>query len=192
MTAVILAGGRSSRMGRDKLKLEIGGEQLLTRMVRRFSSSFDRVLVSVGTADRYPELGDSRVEDLFPGMGPMAGLHAALQKAGEDVFLVGGDMPYATPEAALRLIGLAEINGAAIVTLRNAEGRPEPLFGFYRYPVLPEAEELLRSGKQKMGFLLQRCGAATVTAEELGENGERLLRNLNEPEDYQKLLLEWS
>ena len=160
MTAVILAGGQSRRMGTDKMKLTVAGEPLLLRNLRRFQGAFPRVLVSTASPARYPELGDIRVYDRYPGAGPLSGLHAALTAAGEDVFLVGGDMPYAGPEQAEKLISLCGDCEACVLT--DGEGRWEPLFGYYRYSVLPKAEALLESGKNRMAGLLSslRLGLA--------------------------------
>ena len=83
MTVVILAGGQSRRMGRDKLRLTLGGETLLQRALRRYGEVFPRVLVSVAGPEKFPELGERRVFDVFPGAGPLAGLHAGLLAAGD-------------------------------------------------------------------------------------------------------------
>lgn len=188
MTAVILAGGQSKRMGTDKMKLTVEGETLLARTVKRFSTVFPRVLVSTASPERYPELGDIRVYDRYPGAGPLAGLHAALSAAGEDVFLVGGDMPYASPEKAMRLAALC--GDAEACVLLDADGRWEPLFGYYRDSVLEKAEALLNAGQNRMAGLLSGLNVREVRLAELGEGAENLLRNLNKPEDYEKLRLE--
>lgn len=188
MTAVILAGGQSKRMGRDKMRLNVAGEPLLLRSLRRFQAVFPRVLVSTASPDRYPELGDIRVYDRYPGAGPMAGLHAALRAAGEDVFLVGGDMPYASPEKAVKLISLCGDCEACVLT--DGDGRWEPLFGYYRYSVLEKAEALLEAGRNRMAGLLSELKLREVRLAELGESSDSLLRNLNKPEDYEKLRLE--
>ena len=65
MTIVILAGGESRRMGRDKLRLTLEGEALLERALRRWEAEFPRVLVSVGDPGRYSWLGDRRVPSLI-------------------------------------------------------------------------------------------------------------------------------
>ena len=124
MTAVILAGGKSRRMGRDKLLLPLSGERLLDRAVRRYREVFPRVLVSVSGPERYPELGEARVCDRYPGAGPLAGLHAGLLASGDDVFLTGADMPFSSPEKALQLISLCGEKEACVLT--DADGRWEP------------------------------------------------------------------
>ncbi len=189
MTVIILAGGQSRRMGRDKLSLPAAGETLLSRALRRYRAVFDKVLVSVAGPEKYPELGDARVFDRYPGAGPMAGLHAGLLRAGEDVFLTGGDMPFSSPEKALLLASLAGEKDACVLT--DGDGRWEPLFGFYRLSVLPRAEELLSSGRRSMGALLGSIALREVDLAELGEGPDSpLLRNVNVPADYEKLRLE--
>ena len=189
MTVVILAGGQSRRMGRDKLRLTLGGETLLQRALRRWGEMFPRVLVSVAGPEKFPELGDRRVFDAFPGAGPLAGLHAGLLAAGEDVFLTGADMPFSSPEKALRLASLCGEAEACVLT--DGTGRWEPLFGYYRPSVLPKAEALLSSGRRSMGALLGSVKLREVSLAELGEDEDsRLSLNVNVPEDYEKLRLE--
>ena len=189
MTVVILAGGQSRRMGRDKLRLTLEGETLLARAVRRYGEVFPRVLVSVAGPGKFPELGDRRVFDVFPGAGPLAGLHAGLLASGEAVFLTGADMPFSSPAKALALTALCREADACVLT--DADGRWEPLFGYYRPSVLPKAEELLSSGRRSMGALLASVRLREVAPAELGEGPDSLLtRNVNVPEDYEKLRLE--
>ena len=189
MTVIILAGGQSRRMGRDKLLLPLEGETLLQRALRRYGEVFPRVLVSVAGPEKLPELGEMRVFDRFPGAGPLAGLHAGLLAAGEDVFLSGADMPYSSPEKALLLSSLCGDADACVVT--DSGGRWEPLFGFYRASLLPKAEALLASGRRSMASLLSSVSLREVSLEELGEGEDSLLlRNVNRPEDYEKLRLE--
>ena len=189
MTVVILAGGQSRRMGRDKLRLTLGGETLLERALRRWGEVFPRVLVSVAGPEKFPELGDRRVFDAFPGAGPLAGLHAGLLAAGEDLFLTGADMPFSSPEKALRLASLCGEAEACVLT--DMTGRWEPLFGYYRPSVLPKAEALLSSGRRSMGALLGSVRLREASLAELGEGEDgRLLLNVNVPEDYEKLRLE--
>ena len=189
MTVVILAGGQSRRMGRDKLRLTLGGETLLARALRRWGEVFPRVLVSVAGPEKFPELGEQRVFDRFPGAGPLAGLHAGLLAAGEDVFLTGADMPFSSPEKALMLASLCGEAEACVLT--DETSRWEPLFGYYRPSVLPKAEELLTAGRRSMGALLGAVRLPEVKLAELGEKPDSpLARNVNVPEDYEKLRLE--
>jgi len=190
MTAVILAGGQSRRMGRDKLRLTLEGEGLLERALRRWEAACDRVLVSVADPEKYPWLGDRQVADRYPGAGPMAGLEAALTLTGGPVFLTAADMPFASPEAGKRLAALCPEEAEACVLL-GPDGRLEPLFALYKPALLPTARGLLEAGRRSMLALLDRSRVYAVRPGELGDAWDpRLLLNLNEQADYEKLRLE--
>ncbi len=184
---IILAGGKSSRMGRDKLMLELGGETFLGSLARRFSEKYDRVYVSLARPEKYPEITLPRIADIHPGLGPIGGLHAALSGTGGDVFLVAADLPLSTPEAAERVMEFAspELDAVAPMT---SDGRYEPLFAWYSRKCLPEVERAIREGRYKMAALLDLLDVRFLRPEELGDAWrEGLLSNINRPEEYEKL-----
>ena len=180
MTAVVLAGGGSRRMGRDKTALYFRGETLLQRACRRFGEVFDPVWVSVRTPKE--AVPAEQIADEFPGCGPMAGLHAALKRRPEGgVFLLAADLPLAEPELALRLIGLGQGHQACVP-------EREPLFGWYGPEALEPAEQLLRAGEYRMTELLRRLDTRFVPLAELGRpDAEHTLLNVNDPEAYRLL-----
>ena len=184
---IILAGGKSSRMGRDKLTLELGGETFLGSLARRFSEKYDRVYLSLAQPEKYPEIDLPRIADIYPGHGPISGLHAALTATGGDVFLVAADLPLSTPEAAKRVMSFAspELDAVAPMT---ADGRYEPLFAWYSQRCLPEAERAIREGRYKMAALLDLLRVRFLRPEELGDVWrDGLLSNINRPEEYERL-----
>ena len=177
--ALILAGGRSSRMGRDKVNLRFRGETLLERAVRfwRESGRVDAVYVAVGQPDHIPLLpeGAIPVTDLVQARGPMGGLHAAFRTTGAELLWVCGvDMPFLTADAIL-----PEPEGDALVYRHH--GRREPLLGVYRRTVLPVMEEMLSAGEGKLGLLLDRVSTRYVDASPALEG---VFRNVNTPEEY--------
>lgn len=189
-SAVILAGGQSRRMGRDKPALPFRGESLLAGAVARFSRGFTHVAVSVARAESYPEIAAEHVVDRYTGCGPMAGLHAALLTLGGDVFLTAADMPFADPETALRLIALC--GAADVCVIRDGQGRYEPLFAFYRQRVLPEAAALLERGRYSLLALFERVRVREVSLAELGLGPDSpVLLNINRPDDYARLVAEF-
>ena len=190
-TAVVLAGGRSSRMGRDKLMLDAGGRTLLERVVSRFSEEFDELYLSVAEAEKYPEIAARRVVDIYRGAGPLSGLHAALKSIpGDGVFLVAADLPYACPKAAMRIIELGGDKDVCIIRL--PDGRIEPLFGYYRKTLLPRCEEAITSGDYSMSGIIQNADTKYIAPDMLGELwDENLILNINYPEDYNKAALEF-
>jgi molybdopterin-guanine dinucleotide biosynthesis protein A len=178
-TVAVMAGGKSSRMGRDKLLVDLNGETLVARAVREFGGAFDTVLLSVAGTKKY-DVPAEPVEDVFKGCGPLGGLHAVLLRTeDEGVFLVAADMPFATAEAALKVVSAC--GGAEICVPAWEDGRVEPLFAYYKKELAARAEKLLREGRRSMRSLLEVSRVATVPAASLGE--ARLLENVNTPED---------
>ena len=185
---VILAGGKSRRMGRDKLKLSLDGRTLLESAVDRFKEVFEDVYLSVADETKYPEIQLRRIVDILPGAGPLSGLHAALTSLpGDGVFFVAADLPFACPLAAKRLIELCGESDACII--RNPDGRLEPLFGYYRKTILPLCEKAIKSGDYRVFEILLNAKTQFAAPDELGELwDEKLIVNINFPEDFEKLL----
>lgn len=172
---VILAGGKSMRMGTDKTRLLLGGETLLQRAVRRFSEAFENVIISANG-----DTGISGVRvlpDIKTGLGPISGLHAALSEL-DSVFLVAADMPFADPEWAKKIINAADGHDACTATLN---GRTEPLFAFYTSRILPLAENAIDAGDYRLHRLLNSVDTVQIPVD------ARILVNINRPEDYEKI-----
>lgn len=181
--ALILAGGRSSRMGSDKAKLAFGGQSLTERAVDFWKSVpfIDRVIVSVGGEGHFETLpeGVTAVPDRYPGCGPMAGLHAAFTMTDAEVLYVSAvDMPFLTRDALL-----PPPKGDAIVYVNH--DRPEPLLGAYRRSILPALESSLQSGDRKLRLLLDRIETEYVP---LPEKYESAVLNLNTREELLRAL----
>ena len=182
MAAVILAGGKSSRMGRDKLTLELNGQTLLQSAVDRFAQEFETVCLSVADLSKYPQVQVHQIADIYPGAGPLSGLHAALKQFSE-VFLVAADLPYSSPRLAKRVIELC--GGHETCVIRLPDGRLEPLFGFYRSSILPRCEAAIKLKDYRMTEILQNSDTRYVSPDELGDLwAEKLLINVNYPQDY--------
>lgn len=181
--ALILAGGRSSRMGSDKALLPLGGETLLARAADfwRGVSGIDGVIVSTGSEEHLPTLpaGVIGVPDLYPGCGPMAGLHAAFTLTDAEVLYVSAvDMPFLTPDALL-----PEPTGDAAIYVN--QNRPEPLFGAYRRSCLPSIEKALADGERKMRTLLDRVDTEYIP---LPDTLREAVSNLNTRADVLRAL----
>lgn len=182
--AVILSGGRSSRMGRDKAGLPLGGQTFLDRLTEGFTPLFDGVYVSVDRPGRYP--GRRELPDLRPGQGPLAGLEAAFCRTGaEEVFLAAVDLPFASPALAAKVLeGMGE--GDACV-IRRKDGKAEPLFALYRRSCLPPLTDCLNQGRRAVMALLDRVDCRWLEEEDLPEfQLEQILWNINTGEDYRR------
>ena len=186
--AVILAGGRSRRMGRDKRALPFGNETLLLRAVRLYSGCFDRVYLSVSGDEKHIDADVDRIEDIFRGCGPLAGLHAALLKTNaEGIFLLAADLPFANPEAARFIAQQGRGRDACII--KTDDGHCEPLFGYYARSILPRVQEALAAGVYAMTTLYRDADVRFIDAAELGDLWhENMLLNINSPEDYERAI----
>ncbi|MDR3209459.1 MAG: molybdenum cofactor guanylyltransferase [Oscillospiraceae bacterium] len=181
---IILAGGRSARMGRDKLRLPFGGQSLLAAAVRRFSEVFPLVYVSAGERE-VEDTGAPVLRDIFPGRGPLSGLHTALTRLDcGGVFLTAADMPFSDPREAERLIALALAGEYdAVAAAGDLDSRLEPLFAYYRKTLLAQADAAIRSESYSLNALLR---AANTLRAPLAD--AKTLLNINSPEDYAALL----
>ena len=147
ITTVILTGGKSRRMGRDKGELPVGESTLLERMIDRWTGVFDAVAVSAGEGGRTLPAEVPALLDRHPGAGPMAGLEAALAELETDaVFLTAVDMPFG--DAALARWMAERMGQADVCTIRRGDGRPEPLFALYRKSCLPVITRSLEEGRR--------------------------------------------
>lgn len=104
MIAVILSGGQSRRMGRDKALLEFDGKPMLRHLVELYRPWFDGVYVSVNQAGRFDTAGAGEIVDRRPGIGPLAALESIfLETDAEIAFLTATDLPFGDPETARQL-----------------------------------------------------------------------------------------
>ena len=177
-SAVILAGGRSSRMGADKAALPFRGGTFLSRQTEKLRALGIRDIVIAG----YPAPEGARaVEDILPGRGPLSGIHAGLNAVENDRALVlAVDTPL-VPEGLLRRLMEQHRGG---VTLASVNGRAEPLIGVYDKSLGPWCEDILRGSDTAVARLLRMARCTTVEF----DGDASLLANCNTPEDYEKLM----
>ena len=186
-TGVVLAGGESRRMGRDKLRLMVGGKPLLARVCLALASRCDEILVVGGCAPA----GARHVPDLRPGrQGPLVGIEAGLLAARHRaVFVAAGDMPFLTGALAGYLLGL--LSGDIPAVVPDFGGRLHPLCAAYerevRFPASAALDRGTRSVRELLGTLPD---VRYVPEEELRQFGdpELLLANVNSPEDLDRAL----
>lgn len=182
--AVVLTGGRSRRMGRDKARLPWGATSLLEHVLEAVRAEFDSVLLSAAAADEYPDLGVPVVADPVPGAGPLAGVVAALEAVDEDwLFATACDMP--CPDAAVwrALAARAHADSDAIVP-RTARGL-EPLCAFYHRRCLAAFRRRLETTHRALHEAVADVQATIVEADQLPAGaGARAFVNVNTPAEY--------
>lgn len=167
---VVLAGGASSRMGRDKALLEIGGETLVAGAARRLGEICDEVLI----ADAGRGLLPGSIPD-GPGKGPAAGiLGAARVRPGHSLLVLAVDLPRVPVTLLAKLAG-----SDADLAVPRWEGGLEPLCALYGPAALAALEERVGQGRLDLRTLAETPGLRVRYLEEPGE----VFLNLNRPED---------
>ena len=174
VSAVILAGGRSSRMGVSKAELPWDGTTLLLHQLRKLRALGIRDLIVCGSV--HVE-GAKSVTDIYPQKGPLGGIHAGLLAAKrESVLVTGVDTPL-VPERIYRELIAAHTGGSTVLAHGD---KLEPLIAVYDRSLIPTAEELLLAGRCSVRGLLNEAW----TKRFLCPLDEKLLCDCNTPEDY--------
>jgi molybdopterin-guanine dinucleotide biosynthesis protein A len=186
LAGFLLAGGKSGRMGRDKAFVHFRGETLLDRALSTLRAVTPK-LVLVGPRDKFALYG-TVVEDVFPGAGPLAGIHAALRATVTDLnLLFAVDLPLVTPGLLRYVIGRAE-NSAALVTVPRTSDGWQPLCAIYRKAFADNAEPALTQGRNKVDALFTPDILEVITEQELRAAGfsSGLFKNVNTPDDLEE------
>ncbi len=182
ITAIILAGGQSRRMGRDKASLPLGEQTLLEQLIEQLAGRFQEIIISVSKGQPYPLNNVRQVEDRYENAGPLAGLLAGLQASSSDISLV---VPCDQPEIDLGIVrDMLQVLGQHDLVYPRLDGQiPHPLFALYRRSLWPVIEKLINEGKLSVLHLLTE-----VKAVALDIPASRLPWHLNSLEDYQNYL----
>ena len=196
----LLTGGKSSRMGADKAFLDFGGQTLLHRALTVMGPVCGKVSI-VGDPARFAESGSTKydaakydaakygsvVADIFPGCGPLAGIHAALVHSKAELnLMLAVDMPFVSPELLAFLFATAEdADNHAIVTVPRTSKGLQPLCAVYRRDFSVAAEQALRAGKYKIDAAFSSVSIRVIAEDELAAAGfsEQSFFNLNTPQD---------
>ncbi|MDD2319887.1 MAG: formate dehydrogenase accessory sulfurtransferase FdhD [Geobacteraceae bacterium] len=184
VTAVILAGGKSTRMKSNKALLPYSGELFIERIHRQLSALFPEVMLVTNTPELYRFLPCRMVPDEYQGLGSLAGIHAALKHSStEYVFVVACDMPYLNSELLRQMVAKAQ---GCDVVIPESDGGYEPLHAIYRKSCLPAMEEALQSGKIKIVDCFDWSKVSVVSRDEIVAVDPEFLsfRNINTPEEY--------
>ncbi len=193
---VVLAGGRSSRMGAPKAALEWHGSTLLHRTAALVARAVDGPVVVVRAAGQeLPDLprGAEVLEDLREGRGPLQGMAvglAALQDRADAAFVCSTDLPFLHPELVHRL--LRALDDDVDVVLPVARGFPQPLAAVYRTSLAERVAKLVEAERLRPAFLFDECPTRRLGDDALLADARlasldpdlESFANINEPSDY--------
>lgn len=205
LNGIILAGGRSRRMGRDKALLDIGGKPLLAVLLGRMAGICGEIVISAGDAERGAEyrqaltgfVADSETAgfvpdsvmanvsfavDRYAGCGPLAGLHAGLSGLPDGyAFIMGCDMPGLSEPLVRRMLAAAEAADADIAHVPD-----QPFHSLCHTRAAEPLARLLEQGEYRVMRALEQLKAVTVEPESAEER--QAFVNLNTPEAYRRFM----
>ncbi len=191
-TAIVLTGGRSSRMGRPKALLLFDDEPLVVHIVARLRGLFSEIVVVAAAEQDLPSMPVSVVRDEVPEQGPVGGLYYGLRASISDInFVTACDSAFLNRRLISHLVSL--VPGYDVVVPRW-QGRLQPLHAVYRRSVLPLLDQRLANGELRMVDLFDNVRARVVDEHEISRFDPQGLSffNMNTPEDYADALKRWS
>lgn len=185
-TGVVLAGGKSSRMGENKAFLQVDGRPSIERVVAALREVFPEVMIA-GDPDLYGNLAEKVVPDIVPGIGPLGGIHAALTFASHElVFISACDLPFADGELARYIAQRAEGFDAAVPYVG---GRLEPLFAAYRKTCLQPVTRCIEAGSRRVAGFFGEVRVCYLNEADFSwrHNFRRVFLNVNTPAEVKRL-----
>ncbi len=198
VTCIILAGGKSSRMGRNKALMKLGDKTVIERMIDIVDPVFEKKILITNTPEDFKFLGLSVYEDVYKYKGPLAGIHSGLlHSQTEKNFVISCDIPLMSAEMIKYIV---EFPSESPVTICEAAGYLQPLAGVYSKKIfndldkhLKDFEKLSAEGKIKhkkncgMHEFLDSIPPEIIHPEGLDFYSDDLFINMNNPEDYEQI-----
>ena len=186
VTAFILAGGKSTRMGADKAFVEYDGRTLLARALDLARSITHDVRI-VGSPERFAPFAPV-VEDIFRDCGPLGGIHAGLRASQHELnVMLAVDTPFVSWACLQYLISQARGAPEAVAVVPRDDRGFQPLCAVYRREFADAAESALRDGRNRIDSLFKSVRSRVIEREELEGAGfsRAIFRNLNTPEELE-------
>ncbi|MBU4404186.1 MAG: molybdenum cofactor guanylyltransferase [Candidatus Aminicenantes bacterium] len=183
VAAIVLAGGQSRRMRREKfLLLDNNGRPLIETIIAQLRPCFTGIMISAGDKDKFSFLNLPVIVDEAPGRGPLLAILSALRaslQAGN--FIMACDIPVIHIPFIQKI--LARSRRYEIVVPRYKDGKFEPLFAFYHCSIIAAIERQIGTGDLRISSLFRTCRTGFVPMD-----GQKWFRNLNTMEEYHAYL----
>lgn len=181
-TAIVLAGGLSTRMGEDKRLLPVGSDSLLSHVVGQLGPIFHEIILSVDKELPDPPPGIRQVGDRFGRIGPLGGVVSAMEMSEHQRnFVIACDIPFIPPEFVREL--LRKARDFDVVVPVHPDGKLEPLFAVYRRSTLPVLKKLVHAKERRIRMLYDR-----VRTDRVPLPSEIRLANINTRVEYENIL----
>ena len=161
MKAVVLAGGKSSRMGQDKALMKMSGKTMIQHVVDNLAKVFDEVFISGNrSGDPVPM---NVIKDRYEQKGPMEGIRSALEHCQEDIFVCSCDMPFVSTELMKDILQRRAENK---ISIAECEGKVYPVLGIYPYVVLDVLANSIKNDRLRMTRFLEQQDAHYIQYDE--------------------------
>ena len=185
VTGVVLAGGESTRMGREKSSLSLSGKTLLERTLDVIGQVTADIVVVTSRPLDVP--GVRCVPDLVPGRGPLAGIHAGLMASRRAAFVVACDMPFLSPYLIRYMIGLGKGYHVVVPFVKE---QYEPMHALYSRECLDPIERALEDPHPRIVQFFPEVLVRKVPGEDIARfgNPERIFFNANTPADLEQAI----
>lgn len=189
-TAIILAGGKSTRMGFDKQEIKIGGKLIVDHLAEKLEKHFSQIIVVTKTPDLYKGRPYTLCQDYYVDCGPLAGIHAGLKSTkSQAAYIMACDMPNINDAYIAYIIEKFELTQAlGLVTAHD--NYIEPLAAIYSKDLLPVLEKKLEAKDLKIQKLIEDQDFIKISKAEVEifDPELKIFKNLNYQEDLEGLL----
>ena len=182
VTGIILAGGASSRMGKDKGLCEFRGKALINYAIEALVPLCDTILISSNNVDDYQEFGYQVVVDEYKGIGPIGGIYSSLRNSATKHNLV---ISCDTPFLVTQLLEYILSNSANydVVVPEHSNSFIEPLAAYYSSNIIKQLESSIKRKDYKLMNFFTRVKFKSIKVDNIPGYSNKLFKNLNTPDD---------
>jgi len=188
-SAYILAGGKSTRFGKDKTLHMFNGKQLVAHVYETIAPLFDKIGIIANDTDKFKHLTIQTHSDIIEGKGPIGGIYTALEISPTSrVFVFASDMPYLNSEFISYMLQLPDYYDVIIPCLN---GNYEPLHAIYSKNCIPHLKRLIDADENKIIKLLDTVESREVIEDEIfyyAEDPSSIFANINYPGDAENIM----
>ena len=176
MKAIILAGGKSSRMGQDKASMILGGKTVIQHVIDNLFFVFEEIFIS-GNHSNY-QISKGIIKDVTTQKGPMGGIRSALEFCQEDIFVCSCDMPFVSSDLIENIL---QKKVEYRINVVRFDEKIYPVVGIYPFSILTDLKKTIESGNLRMTSFLEQQNAHYIDFE---DSFEHQLLNINTPENF--------
>jgi molybdopterin-guanine dinucleotide biosynthesis protein A len=191
-TAIILAGGKSSRMGFDKQFLKLRDKYIIEVITDKLQKVFEEIIIVTSRPEEYAQYGFKLAEDEVRDFGPLAGIHVGLKSSSSIYnYIIACDMPFINLKYLEYMMEIIKQHGSEVEGVITRLGEwIEPFNAFYSKSLIPKIEENISKGKRQINTLLQDSNIHYISeakAREFSPDWE-MFTNVNTLGDYKSLI----